>query len=81
MRHKLAVLREHCDRLGRDYDEISKTVGGIVYRGQPAREIVERCRHLASLGFDHVIFNVPADHEITPVAALGAEVVPALADL
>jgi len=26
--HKLRVLREHCDRLGRDYDTIRKTVGG-----------------------------------------------------
>ena len=25
---KLGVLREHCDRLGRDYDAIEKTIGG-----------------------------------------------------
>ena len=81
MRHKLAVLRGHCDRLGRDYGEISKTIGGVIYTGQPAGEVIERCRHLASLGFDHVIFNVPADHEVKPVAALGKEIVPALADL
>jgi len=28
VRHKLEVLREHCDRLGTDYDAIEKTVGG-----------------------------------------------------
>ena len=26
MRHKLEVLREHCDTVGRDYDSILKTV-------------------------------------------------------
>jgi hypothetical protein len=27
MRHKMSVLREHCDRLGRDYDEIERYCG------------------------------------------------------
>ena len=27
MRHKMEVLREHCDRLGRDYDEIERFCG------------------------------------------------------
>lgn len=30
--HKLTVLREHCDRLGTDYDSIEKT---ILYQGDP----------------------------------------------
>ncbi|UDY25237.1 LLM class F420-dependent oxidoreductase [Nocardioides sp. Kera G14] len=28
VKHKLDVLREHCDKLGRDYDAIEKTIGG-----------------------------------------------------
>jgi F420-dependent oxidoreductase-like protein len=29
VRHKLEVLRRHCDDLGRDYDAIEKTMGGV----------------------------------------------------
>ncbi|MBF4761685.1 LLM class F420-dependent oxidoreductase [Nocardioides islandensis] len=32
LRHKLDVLRRHCDDLGRDYDAISKTVTGTLVR-------------------------------------------------
>ncbi len=40
--HKLEVLRGHCDALGRDYDEIEKTVMGPV---DPGPERRERRRH------------------------------------
>ena len=79
--HKLDVLRAHCERLGRDYDEISKTVGGFFYTGQPASEIIDQVRPMGELGFDHVIFNVFDDYQGTPVERLGAEVVPALAEM
>jgi F420-dependent oxidoreductase-like protein len=81
LRHKLDVLKGHCERLGRDYDEISKTVAGFMYTGQPTSEIVDQARPLAAMGFDHVIFNVINDHEVTPIEQLGAEAVPALAEL
>ena len=81
LRHKLGVLKAHCDRLGRDYDEISKTVGGFFYTGQPVSDLVVQLRPLAELGFDHVIFNVYNDYQGTPVQRLGTEVLPALADM
>lgn len=81
LRAKLNVLKEHCDRLGRDYDEISKTVAGFIYTGQPTAEVVEQARPLAAMGFDHVIFNAVNDYEGTPIEHLGAEVLPALAEL
>lgn len=79
--HKLDVLRAHCERLGRNYDKISKTVGGFFYTGQPASEIIDQVRPMAELGFDHVTFNVFDDYQGTPVERLGTEVVPALAEL
>ena len=51
--HKLDVLREHCEREGRDYDDIEKTV---VYqfdlgeRGERVGEVIEGLRPLAALG-------------------------------
>lgn len=81
LRHKLDVLKQHCDNLSRDYDEISKTVMGLTYNGQPAAEVIDQARPLAALGFDHVIFNVVDDSVGTPIERLGAEVLPALAEL
>jgi F420-dependent oxidoreductase-like protein len=78
---KLDVLRAHCEGVGRDYDEIAKTVGGFFYNGQPTSEIADQARPLAELGFDHVIFNVYDDYQGTPVERLGTEVLPALAEL
>ena len=40
--HKLEVLRGHCDALGRDYDEIEKTVMGPVDPGPTARTSTPR---------------------------------------
>jgi alkanesulfonate monooxygenase SsuD/methylene tetrahydromethanopterin reductase-like flavin-dependent oxidoreductase (luciferase family) len=78
---KLDVLKAHCEDVGRDYADISKTIGGFRYTGQPTSEIIKQARPLAEMGFDHVIFNVPGDHEIAPVTRLGVEVAPALAEL
>lgn len=36
VRHKLDVLREHCDRLGTDYDAIEKT---MLYQGDPTVDL------------------------------------------
>lgn len=81
LRHKLDVLKQHCERLGRDYAEISKTVSGFIYTDQSTDDLVEQARPLAAMGFDHVIFNVVNDYEGTPIQHLGEEVLPVLAEL
>lgn len=57
------------------------TVAGFFYTGQSPSDIVEQARPLAEIGFDHVIFNVYDDYQGSPITRLGAEVLPALADL
>jgi alkanesulfonate monooxygenase len=79
--HKLDVLKGHCDSLGRDYGEISKTLAGFMYTGQDAAEVIEQATAMAHLGFDHVIFNVIDDYQGSPIETLGTEVLPALAEL
>jgi F420-dependent oxidoreductase-like protein len=57
--HKLAVLRSHCERLGRPYEAIEKTLYGRlqVARDGPmsVQEAIAYCRTLADLGFDTLI--------------------------
>ena len=59
LKHKLDVLRRHCDDTGRDYAHIEKTVGtGVDLSGDQAAgldALRARLHELAALGFDHVM--------------------------
>lgn len=60
--HKLDVLREHCRTLGRDYDEIEKTVMTRLDPGDDGERvdaILEELSALAALGVTHVQGMVP----------------------
>ena len=79
--HKLDVLREHCEREGRDYAEIEKTV---VYRfdiGGGVAKLVDELGGLAELGIQTVVGAVAGVSSITPLEVMGSEVIPAVAGL
>lgn len=53
--HKLQVLRDHCERLGRDYDEIEKTAQlrfDLGPRGERVEQTIEHLHELADLGIE-----------------------------
>ncbi|MEU6713575.1 LLM class F420-dependent oxidoreductase [Nonomuraea sp. NPDC046802] len=56
---KLGVLRAHCERLGRPYEEIEKTLHLRVPDGQSVEESARICGELAAQGIDHVIVAMP----------------------
>jgi F420-dependent oxidoreductase-like protein len=74
---KLGVLRAHCERLGRPYEAIEKTLHLRIPGGQSVEESVRRCAELAALGIDHVIAAVPdaaADSALAHLAALASRI-------
>ena len=80
--HKLQVLREHCEREGRNYDDIERTV---VYRfdlgpdGERVESTLQELRGLADLGIE-VAHGMVADvHDLTQLRILGEAVVPVVA--
>jgi F420-dependent oxidoreductase-like protein len=84
LRLKLEVLKKHCDRLGRDYNEIEKTTLRTVFiaPGQmSASDVINECRSLAALGIQHCIFNMPNVHELTPLEVFGSDIIPAVKEL
>ena len=84
LRHKLDVLRRHCESVGRDYDEIDKSVLSPLEVSPGALtpgEVVGMCRELSEMGFNYVVFNMPNDHEITPIEVIGEEVIPEIRDM
>ncbi len=81
---KLDVLRRHCEEEGRDYEEIEKTCAfafDVGERGEKVDELVGGLRWLAGMGIETVIGVVPNVDRIRPLAILGSEVIPAVADL
>jgi alkanesulfonate monooxygenase SsuD/methylene tetrahydromethanopterin reductase-like flavin-dependent oxidoreductase (luciferase family) len=76
--HKLDTLRRHCDRVGRRFDDIEKTVVTYVRLGEDAmrsEEVIELCAMYRGLGFDHVILNIHDVDRMTPLEILGKDVV------
>jgi len=71
IRHKLAVLAEHCEAAGRPYGEIEKTVSTRLEPSETAAAFAERCAGLAELGIEHavVIASEPWSEERIAVLA------------
>jgi len=79
LERKLDVLRAHCADVGRDYDEIEKTVMGPIDPGKDGEkvdELLEQLRGLAALGVTHVHGYIPDVESIRPLEILGEQVVP-----
>jgi hypothetical protein len=77
--HKLDVLRGHCETVGRDYDDIEKTVYYPFDTTKPSSQLVDELGQLAALGFSLAIGGVREVHTIRPLEVLASEVLPQVA--
>jgi F420-dependent oxidoreductase-like protein len=77
--HKYAVLREHCERLGRAYEEIDRsTLQSIDLERESPDRIVERFGALGEAGAQTVIFSVRGVNDVERLERIGSEVLPQL---
>ncbi|MEO8251554.1 MAG: LLM class F420-dependent oxidoreductase [Chloroflexota bacterium] len=77
--HKYAVLREHCERLGRPYEEIERsTLQSVDVDAESPDAIVERFGTLGDAGAQHILVSVRGVSDVTKLQRLGAEVLPQL---
>jgi F420-dependent oxidoreductase-like protein len=84
MPRKLDVLRQWCQEEGRDYDSILKTCISrmdVGEDGSKTDQLIETFRGYAALGIQAVIGSVVNVDHLTPLEAIGREVIPAIADL
>ena len=80
VRHKLDVLRRHCDDVGRDYDEIEKTVlfnFAIGERGERVGAVIDGLREMAALGFTVAHGGVRGLHDVRRFEIFAKEIIPA----
>lgn len=81
--HKLEILREHCQREGRDYADIEKTVVfpfDVGRQGERVGQTLDDLRALADLGVQVAHGRVEDVEDIRPLEIIGEHVVPAVAD-
>lgn len=80
--HKLDVLKRHCERYKRNYDEIEKTTMfgfDVGERGENVGAILERLRGLSRMGFSTAMGGVRDAHKITPLEIIARDIIPAAA--
>jgi len=81
-RHKFDVLREHCAREGRNYDEIEKTVYFAIDVGEggsKVNEVVDRLGALAEVGVQTAIGSLKNVEALTPIEIVRRDVIPQVA--
>jgi F420-dependent oxidoreductase-like protein len=84
LRHKLDVLKRHCDEVGRDYSAIERTALSTVWLApdkMSPKDVIAEIQHLAELGIQQCIFNMPNVHEVTPLETFGRHIIPEVAGL
>lgn len=88
LEHKLDVLREHCQAVGRPYEEIEKTsLGGMIITksggdgAMTPAEAIARFQWLADLGFDQGIISLLNVSDLEVFDLLKREVIPAVSEI
>ncbi|CAN5724618.1 LLM class F420-dependent oxidoreductase [soil metagenome] len=88
LRHKYDVLRGHCQRLGRDYDQIEKTnLSTVSITPDGARgsltttAFVDRLGGWAEAGSMQAIFSIRNVSDLTKLELIGREVIPHVRDM
>jgi F420-dependent oxidoreductase-like protein len=57
LKHKLQVLRAHCEDAGRDYGAIEKTVSTFIDPAEPPARTLDHLAELADLGIGHAMLS------------------------
>jgi F420-dependent oxidoreductase-like protein len=88
VRHKLDVLRQHCERLDRPYEQIEKTTLDVLRVSADGRNgtltpaaAIERFAQLAAMGIDQAIFSLPNVDDPEVFDLLGEEIIPEVTKL
>ncbi len=82
--HKLSVLREHCQSIGRPYTDMEKTIIRRIHLTRDGREqswtpaaAIAYFRQLAAMGIDQAIVSLPNVADPEPFELFATEIIPA----
>ncbi len=82
LNHKLDVLQKHCEEVGRNYEEIEKTVISHL-DGEDINpdEVIHECMQLGQAGIDQVIYSISGVEKIKPLDIFGKKIIPQVVSL
>ena len=88
LQHKLDTLRDHCQSVGRPYEQIEKTTLDSFSLTRDGRDgtttpaqAIEQFAALAAMGIDQAIFSLRNVHDLEPFDLLATEIVPVVAKI
>ncbi len=84
VQQRLAVLKQHCEVLGRSYDSIEKTLtaGAFFDEGmKSADDILEFCERMAEIGIQQTFFHIRDVHTLKPLEVFAEKIIPVAAKL
>jgi alkanesulfonate monooxygenase SsuD/methylene tetrahydromethanopterin reductase-like flavin-dependent oxidoreductase (luciferase family) len=83
LKRKLDILRDHCQSIGRPYEEIEKTTLNSFQLTRDGRNgsmspdaAIEHLASLAAMGIDQAIFSMPNVYDLEPFDLLATEIIP-----
>jgi F420-dependent oxidoreductase-like protein len=74
--HKLDVLKRHCDDVGRNYDDITKSVYYFFDTAAGPAKILDDLRRFAGMGFQVAMGGVRDVWSLKPIEIIGRDVIP-----
>jgi F420-dependent oxidoreductase-like protein len=83
-RHKLEVLDQHCQRLGRDPNDIERTAGlrmTVEQDGSNVDGIVKAVSEIGEVGYDMVTMALPDVYNLRAIKLFGERVIPRVASV
>jgi F420-dependent oxidoreductase-like protein len=84
VKHKLEVLREHCQRENRNYEDIEKTILLLLNpgpNGENAPQVVDQLGQFAEIGVQTVIGALIGMETIKPIESIANDILPQVAKL
>jgi F420-dependent oxidoreductase-like protein len=85
LKRKLNVLRDHCQSIGRPYEDIEKTTLNVMLFSRDGRNgtmspsaAIDHFASLASMGIDQAIFSMPNVYDLEPFDILATDIIPAV---
>ena len=82
VRAKFTILRDHCEAVGRPYDEIERTaLVGVDLSAQSTGQVVDHFGGLAEAGVQHIIMGVANVDQVDQLDRLAGEVFPQVKEM
>jgi F420-dependent oxidoreductase-like protein len=85
LKRKLGILQDHCQTVGRPYEQIEKTTLDVVRISRDGKDgtlspsaAIDYFADLASQGIDHALFSMPNVYDLDVFDILATEIIPAV---